>query len=81
MLIGVIGGGLGLLIGSGLAHLIDQIPFEVEALPTLKTFPVNHDPNFYLIGIIFALCATFFAGYLPASKAKKIDPVDIIRGQ
>jgi lipoprotein-releasing system permease protein len=81
MLIGTIGGLLGLLIGYGLSSGIEQIPFETEALPTIKTFPVNHDPAFYVIGIVFALLATFFAGYLPASKARKIDPVDIIRGQ
>ncbi len=81
LLIGIIGGVLGLIIGYGLSVAISYIPFETEALPTLKTFPVNNDPTFYLIGIVFALAATFFAGYLPAAKAEKIDPVDIIRGQ
>lgn len=81
VLIGTIGGGLGLLVGYLLSKGIEQIPFETDALPTIKTMPVNHDPDFYIIGIIFALVATFFAGYLPASKARKIDPVDIIRGQ
>ena len=81
LLIGCIGGGLGLLIGHSLSVAISHIPFETEALPTIKTFPVNNDPLFYIIGIVFALISTFFAGYLPASKAQKIDPVDIIRGQ
>jgi lipoprotein-releasing system permease protein len=36
---------------------------------------------FYVIGAIFAIITTFFAGYLPARKASKIDPVEIIRGQ
>jgi len=81
LLIGCIGGGLGLLIGHFLSVGISHIPFETEALPTIKTFPVNNDPLFYMIGIVFALISTFFAGYLPASKAQKIDPVDIIRGQ
>ena len=35
---------------------------------------------YYVIGIVFALISTFIAGYLPANKAKKIDPVRIIRG-
>lgn len=81
LLIGCIGGIIGLLIGYGLSVGISYIPFETEALPTIKTFPVNNDPSFYAIGIVFALVATFFAGYLPASKAQRIDPVDIIRGQ
>jgi lipoprotein-releasing system permease protein len=80
LLIGLIGGLMGLLIGFGLSHFIDSLPFETEALPTISTFPVNHQPLFYLIGISFALISTFIAGYLPSAKAKKIDPVKIIRG-
>lgn len=81
IIIGLVGGALGLLIGFGLSNLIDNLPFETEALPTIKTYPVNFNPWFYLIGISFAMVATFFAGYLPAKRAKKIDPVKIIRGQ
>ncbi|WP_339889404.1 FtsX-like permease family protein [uncultured Flavobacterium sp.] len=81
MIIGFVGGILGLLLGFGLSSLISTIPFETEALPTVKTYPINFNPWFYGIGIVFALISTFFAGYLPAQKAKKIDPVKIIRGQ
>ena len=81
MLIGFVGGVLGVAIGYGVSVLIDHAPFETEALPTIKTFPVNYNPAYYVIGVVFALTATFLAGYLPANRAKKIDPVDIIRGQ
>lgn len=81
MMIGLIGGAVGLLLGYGVSVLISRAPFETEALPTIKTMPVNFDPMFYVIGVIFALVSTFFAGYLPARKAQKIDPVEIIRGQ
>ena len=81
LLIGIIGGLLGLLVGSGLTAIIDRTPFETEALPTIKTFPVNWNIGFYVVGMIFALVTTFFAGLLPARKAGKIDPVDIIRGK
>ena len=81
MIIGFVGGVLGLLVGFGLSSLISTIPFETEALPTVKTYPINFNPWFYGIGIVFALVSTFFAGYLPAQTAKKIDPVKIIRGQ
>lgn len=80
-IIGVVGGLLGLIMGFGVSVLIDNAPFETEALPTIKTFPVNFDPLYYVAGIVFALISTFFAGYLPAKKAQKVDPVDIIRGQ
>jgi lipoprotein-releasing system permease protein len=81
VIIGFVGGILGLLLGLVLSILIDQTPFETEALPTIKTYPINHNPYFYLIGITFAMISTFLAGYLPSQKAKKIDPVRIIRGQ
>ena len=81
MLIGLIGGVLGLLMGYGVSYMISMAPFETDALPNIKTYPVNFDPMFYIAGIVFALISTFFAGYLPARKAKNIDPVEIIRGK
>ena len=80
LIIGLLGGVLGLLIGFGLSSFIDKVPFETEALPTINTYPVNFNPFFYLVGISFALISTLIAGFLPSRKAKKIDPVKIIRG-
>ncbi|MHA7831888.1 MAG: ABC transporter permease [Flagellimonas sp.] len=80
IIIGLGGGFLGLLVGFVLSKIIDQTPFETEALPTITTYPVNYDPTYYIIGITFALLSTFVAGYLPSNRAKNIDPVKIIRG-
>lgn len=79
--IGLFGGSLGLLAGFGLSALIDQIPFETASLPTIKTYPINYDIKFYIIGGVFSIITTYFAGYFPARKASKIDPVIIIRGK
>jgi lipoprotein-releasing system permease protein len=79
--IGVFGGLLGLIFGFGLSQLIDQIPFETASLPTIKTYPINYNPVFYVIGAIFSIITTYFAGYFPSRKASKIDPVIIIRGK
>ncbi len=81
VIIGILGGIIGLLLGYGVSVLISNTPFETEALPTIETFPVNFDPAFYVIGIVFAMLSTFLAGYLPSRKAKHIDPIEIIRGQ
>ena len=81
MVIGLIGGLLGLLLGFGVSVLIDNTPFETAALPTIKTYPVNFQWSFNVVGIVFAMISTFLAGYLPARKAQRIDPVEIIRGQ
>lgn len=79
--IGLFGGGLGLIIGFLLSALIDQVPFNTAALPTMKTYPVNYDLVYYVIGITFSIITTYFAGYFPARKASKVDPVVIIRGK
>jgi len=50
-------------------------------LPTVKTYPVNYSPLFYVIGILFSLLTTYLAGYFPAKKAGRMDPVVIIRGK
>lgn len=81
VIIGFVGGILGLILGFVVSTIISHLPFETEALPTIKTFPVNFNYMYYIIGIVFAMVSTFLAGYLPARKAQHIDPVDIIRGQ
>jgi lipoprotein-releasing system permease protein len=81
LIIGLVGGTLGLILGYGISVLIDNTPFETAALPTIKTYPIDYNISYYVIGIVFSLIATFFAGYFPSKKAEKIDPVDIIRGQ
>jgi lipoprotein-releasing system permease protein len=79
--IGIFGGLFGLFFGYLISSGIDHIPFKTEALPTIKTYPINYDPRYYLIGGIFSVVTTYFAGYFPSRKASKVDPVVIIRGK
>jgi lipoprotein-releasing system permease protein len=79
--IGFFGGLLGLLFGYLLSLGIDVVPFHSTSLPTVKTYPVNYNPVFYVIGITFSLVTTYFAGFFPAVRAGRIDPVIIIRGK
>ncbi|WP_224491430.1 ABC transporter permease [Robertkochia flava] len=80
LIIGFIGGASGLFFGYILSLIIDRVPFNTEALPTISTYPINFNPWYYVVGIVFALVSTFFAGYLPSRKARTIDAVKIIRG-
>ena len=79
--IGFFGGIVGLIFGFILSSVIHQIPFNTAALPTIKTFPINYNPVFYVIGFTFSLITTYFAGFFPARKASRMDPVVIIRGK
>ncbi|NNV56202.1 ABC transporter permease [Limnovirga soli] len=79
--IGFFGGLVGLLFGFGLSYGIDQIPFNTASLPTIKTYPINYNPMFYVIGSSFSLITTYMAGWFPSRKASKVDPVVIIRGK
>lgn len=79
--IGVSGALAGVIFGLLISLIIDSIPFEAPSLPGVTTYPIDYGIQYYLIAIIFALLTTFFAGWLPANKASKVDPVVIIRGK
>ncbi len=79
--IGFFGGLAGLVVGFTLSNIIDRIPFNTQALPTVTTYPINYNPLFYLVGIVFSVITTYLAGFFPAKRASSIDPVIIIRGK
>lgn len=77
VIIGLIGGFIGLLLGFAVASIVDRIPFKIASFDTL---PITYLPADYILAMIFGLVMTFIAGYLPARKASKVDPVEILRG-
>ena len=79
--IGLFGGMLGLLFGFLFSWVIGLIPFITAALPTVKTYPIDYNPVFYFIGCSFSIVTTYLAGWAPARKASRVDPVVIIRGK
>ncbi|WP_439882698.1 ABC transporter permease [Pontibacter sp. MBLB2868] len=79
--IGFFGGMVGLAFGFVFSLIIDSIPFNTAALPTVETYPINYNPVYYFIGGSFSLITTYFAGFFPARKASRVDPVEIIRGK
>lgn len=77
IIIGIVGGLVGMIIGYLISVLVNHIPFKIGGLETL---PMLYQTSDYLLAFGFGLVTTFIAGYLPARKASKIDPVEIIRG-
>lgn len=75
--IGFIGGILGMMLGFGLSTLVGHIPFKMGSLEYL---PIAYYVKDYLAAFMFGLATTLLAGYMPARKASRIDPIEIIRG-
>lgn len=80
IIIGILGAFLGLLIGFSLSYLLSITPFDAGDFLDVKTFPVIFNIKYYLMGLGFGVITTILAGYMPARKASKIDPVAILRG-
>lgn len=80
LIIGVAGGLLGLLLGFGCSCLLDATPFPAGDFMRIDTLPVRFDLRYYIAGLLFGIVTTLLAGYFPAKKASRIDPVQIIRG-
>lgn len=77
IVIGFLGGLTGLGLGNIIVRLVDNVPFKIA---TLTTLPVEYSTADYVMAFCFGIIITFIAGYLPARKASKVDPVDILRG-
>ena len=80
VIIGIAGGILGLLIGFTFSYILSRTPFPEGTFFRIDTFPVNFKTQHYTLGIAFGFLTTLFAGFFPARKASRIDPVKIIRG-
>lgn len=77
LLIGVIGSMGGLLFGWLISFTVSKIYIGLGSVAYL---PISFLLKDYLQGAAFGIATAFFAGYIPAIKASKVDPVQIIRG-
>ena len=73
--IGMIGVSLGLLLAIGLITILKGVYVGGD----IGFFPIDYELKKFVQGAVFGLIITFFAGYIPARKAAKVDPVQIFR--
>jgi len=77
--IGIVGGLLGLILGFVLSYGLSKLPFPHDDYMVIKLYPVSFESKHYFFGAAFGLVTTFLAGWTPARKASKVDPVAILR--
>jgi lipoprotein-releasing system permease protein len=80
LLMGGVGTAAGWALGYGLCRLLGSIQIQVRAFSGATSLPVIYEPAHYLIAAAAAIGAAAIAGYLPARRAARLNPVDIIRG-
>lgn len=79
--IGLMGGLIGIIVGFLISYALSKVYIgSTSAMGTLKYFPMSFYLPHYIEAVIFGVLTTFFAGFFPARKAAKVDPVTIIRG-
>ena len=79
VIIGLAGTAIGWGLGYGLSRALGSIEFKSPFVDATH-LPIEYDITHYLIATAVALSASAIAGYLPARKAARVHPVDIIRG-
>jgi lipoprotein-releasing system permease protein len=81
VIVALLGALLGDLCGWRLVEFLGTLKVKTEALVKTSTFLVYKDPMFYLYGTVFALVTGISASLLPAVRASRVEPVDVLRGQ
>ncbi len=70
---------MGVIAGVIMATILISLLKRVYLGGDIGYFPIDYEPTKFIQGVVIGLIITFFAGYIPAKKAAKIDPVDIFR--
>ena len=70
---------LGVIGGVMLATVLISVLQNIYVGGDIGYFPIEFEGSRFIRGIIFGIIITFFAGYFPARKAAKVDPVEIFR--
>ena len=75
MVMGIIGTIIGFLLAALIVNLLSRIYIGAD----IGYFPIQFEFSVSMTGVGVGLLVTFFAGYIPARKASKVDPVAIFR--
>jgi lipoprotein-releasing system permease protein len=80
LLLGIAGSAAGLPLGAALMGGLMQIRLTYPGSTDPVPFPIDWSWQQFAVAAAFAIAAALFAGLLPARKAARVQPVDILRG-
>lgn len=80
VILGLFGSLLGLACGIGLMALLERVELKPPGATDLVHLPIYWGWEQYLLAATFALVSAVGAAYLPARKAGRVHPVEILRG-
>lgn len=79
-IMGVMGSLLGYLLGYGIVVFLENVDMKMDGMIRSNGFILHKTVWHYIISGTLALISASFAAWLPARKAARMNPVDIIRG-
>ena len=75
-----IGAVAGAAFGRGVTWLVGQMPLHITGIFKTDRFIVIVDPNHYFAAIATAVVMVMIASLIPARRAARLEPGDIVRG-
>jgi lipoprotein-releasing system permease protein len=75
-----IGAVFGALFGAGVTWAVHQVPLPINSLFKTDYFIVTWDVNHYIEAIVTAVVMVMIASLVPARRAARLEPGDIVRG-
>ncbi|WP_374437481.1 ABC transporter permease [Inhella sp.] len=78
--VGVVGSLLGLALGALLMHALGQVAVKPPGAVEVTNLPLYWGAEQFALAAGFALSSALAAAWLPARKAARVHPVDILRG-
>lgn len=78
IIVALIGVLAGFLLGLTLMQILGSLEFTIRG--QIETLPLDRRPRQFAIAGLASLLSAVIAAWLPARKAARVDPVDILRG-
>jgi lipoprotein-releasing system permease protein len=75
-----IGAVLGAMFGYVVTWLVEQVPLPITGIFKTEHFIVVYDPRHYVEAVVIAVVMVMVASLIPARRAARLEPGDIIRG-